>query len=79
MRRIKIAIVILSGISLFFIGMSVFADRTTTIGALITIIGFGSCLASSILSVIRTITENKEKSAHPEAEQLKTDFNSKNE
>ena len=61
MGKIKIWIVTFYGIALFFIGMSVFADKTSTIGILISIVGYGSLLVSSVLSIIRTIVKKRNK------------------
>ena len=61
MEKIEIWIVAFYSIALFFIGMSAFADKTSTIGILISIVGYGSLLVSSVLSIIRTIVEKRNK------------------
>ena len=61
MGKIKIWIVTFYSIALFFIGMSIFADKTSTIGMLISIVGYGSLLFASVLSIIQTIAEKRNK------------------
>ena len=55
----KVWTIILYSIALFFIGMSIFADKEVMIGVLITLVGYGSLLLAAILSIIRAIKQNK--------------------
>lgn len=57
MKKIDVTIVILSCLSLFFIGMSVFADKSTFVGITVTFIGYGSLFISSCLSFIKIILQ----------------------
>ena len=64
MRKIKICIVIFSCIALYFMGMSIFADKSSSIGAVISLIGSVSLLIASFLSIVRIIIENRNKRGH---------------
>lgn len=59
MKKNKVWTIILYSIALFFIGMSIFADKEAMIGVLITLVGYGSLLLAAILSIIRAIKQNK--------------------
>ncbi len=59
MRKLKIAIVVLCGVALFFMGMSILADKTTTVGLLIPVIASSSLFFACVLFMIRAIMKNK--------------------
>ena len=61
MNKLSVLIVVLYALSLFFIGMSIFADKSTTIGAVISLIGYGSLLIASCLSLLKLILQKKQK------------------
>lgn len=53
-------LIVLNSLALFFIGMSVFADKTTFIGILVSVIGYGCLLFASIISIITVIRNRKD-------------------
>lgn len=61
MRKIKICIVIFSCIALYFIGMSICADKSSSIGVVISLIGSGGLLIASVLNIARIIIEKRNK------------------
>ena len=61
MNKLSVLIVVLYALSLFFIGMSIFADKSTTIGVVISLIGYGSLLIASCLSLLKLILQKKKK------------------
>jgi|GEM_PF-6599620 hypothetical protein len=61
MNKLSVLIVVLYALSLFFIGMSIFADKSTTIGVVISLIGYGSLLIASCLSLLKLILQKKQK------------------
>ena len=61
MNKLSVLIVVLYALSLFFIGMSIFADKSTTIGVVISLIGYGSLLIASCLSLLKLISQKKQK------------------
>ena len=61
MYKLSVLIVVLYALSLFFIGMSIFADKSTTIGVVISLIGYGSLLIASCLSLLKLILQKKQK------------------
>ena len=61
MNKLSVLIVVLYALSLFFIGMSIFAEKSTTIGVVISLIGYGSLLIASCLSLLKLILQKKQK------------------
>ena len=61
MNKLSVLILVLYALSLFFIGMSIFADKSTTIGVVISLIGYGSLLIASCLSLLKLILQKKQK------------------
>lgn len=49
----------LYAVSVFFLGMSIFADKATTSGMIISLIGYGSLLIASCISLITLILQKK--------------------
>lgn len=49
----------LYAVSVFFIGMSIFADKATTSGMIISLIGYGSLFIASCISLITLILQKK--------------------
>lgn len=61
MKMLNFLIVVFYAVSLFFIGMSVFEDKTTTAGIVISLVGYGSLLIASCISLIKLILQRKSK------------------
>ena len=61
MKKLNILMVVLYAISLFFMGMSIYADKTTNIGRIISLTGYGSLFIASCLSLFKLIMHRKSK------------------
>lgn len=59
--KTKIWIIALLCISFIFIVISMFIDRTTIAGKVVTCIGFTTLLAGSLWNMLRAISENKKR------------------
>lgn len=59
MKMLNYIRVILYAVSLFFIGMSIFVDKATTTGIIISLIGYGSLLIASCISLVTLILQKK--------------------
>ena len=59
MKMLNYIRVILYAVSLFFIGMSIFVDKATTTGVIISLIGYGSLLIASCISLVTLILQKK--------------------
>ena len=53
--KIKVLLVVLYALALFFIGMSVYADRSAFAGIFSTVVGYGSLGIASIIVLVRAI------------------------
>lgn len=61
MKILNFLMVALYAVSIFFIGMSIFVDKTTTTGIVISLVGYGSLLIASCISLIKLILQKKSK------------------
>ena len=61
MKILNFLMVALYAVSIFFIGMSIFADKTTTTGIVISLVGYGSLFVASCISLIKLISQKKSK------------------
>ena len=61
MKKLNVILIILYEISLFFIGMSILADKTTTFGIIIHLIGYGALFIASCISLIKLFLQRKSK------------------
>lgn len=59
MKMLNYIRVILYAVSPFFIGMSIFVDKATTTGIIISLIGYGSLLIASCISLVTLILQKK--------------------
>ncbi len=61
MKILNYLMVTLYAVSLFFIGMSIFTDKATTAGIIIALVGYGSLLIASCISLTKLILQKKSK------------------
>ena len=59
MNKLNVLLIVLYALSLFFIGMSIAVDKSTTIGIVISLIGYGSLFSASCISLLKLIFRKK--------------------